>query len=140
MIYHATSRNKNLFDDFVAPLPDLQPLVDRGLSVLASLGQGLSLLVPEEGEQAGAEPQGVQHLVLDGGGQALDVVLGVLDGLGANVGVAGDGAVKRGLLLTVGRVGNSGRLFPFWAGKNSFGLVEVPMIFYIHWPHRVQYK
>ena len=88
-----------------------------------------SNFVSEEGEQTGGETQRVQQLVFDGGGEALDVFGGVLDGAGANVGVAGHGAIEGGLLLAVSRVGHGrsikalgqGEEFQeVWSLKNSF--------------------
>ena len=78
-----------------------------------------SNFVSEEGEQTGGETQRVQQLVFDGGGKALDIFGSVLDGAGADVGVAGHGAIEGGLLLAVSRVGH-GRSIKPWRKEEKF--------------------
>ena len=69
----------------------------------------LAHLIPKEGKQRRREPQRVEQLVLDGGGEDGGVLLVArLDGRGADVGVTGHRAVQGGLLLAVGGVGHGG--------------------------------
>ena len=66
-------------------------LIKFRLPVLSPWSKGLAVLVPVEGEQADAEAEGVEHLVLHRGQQDLQLLGLHRDGARAEVGVTSDG-------------------------------------------------